>query len=149
MKTPRQVTLDWLGLQRAFERFDPSWDGEPLPYLNIRTGQISYFGAEEGVDLADTLDFDRHVAVTLPEPCLADRHARMRAFAAAAEADLCARLRHALAQHRPVARFYEVLEAHPAAYARWQRGELPRVRDLIREWLRAEALQVRDEPPWD
>ena len=149
MKSPRPVEIDWIALQRAFERFDPTWEDEPLPYLNLRTGKISYFGEEEGVDFAETLDFDQHIALTLSPQDLTERHARMRAFAAAVpEADLSARLRRALSEEGGVGRFYEILSEHPTLCARWERVEGPRVRELLVKWLESELLAVKNDPPW-
>jgi hypothetical protein len=150
MRRLRRVSIDWFGLQRAFERFDPSWEREPLPYLNVRTGQVAYFGAEEGMDVADTLDFERHVALSVSQQSLSERHARMRAFAAAiAEPDLSARLREVLSGEGCVNGFYRVLEGHPPLLSRWRRVEAPRVRELITDWLRSEALQPENAPPWE
>ncbi len=149
MKRPRQVEVDWLGLKRAFERFDPTWDGGPLPYLNLRTGLLCYFGEVEGVDLADTLDFDRHVAVWLSAQVGVERHARMRAFVATVgEADLSERLRLVLAQEDGVGGFYRILAENPTVAQRWQRVESPRVQEQIDEWLEAEQLQPSNLPPW-
>lgn len=151
MKNPRlmDVEIDWLALQRAFERFDPSWDGEPLPYLNLRTGKVAYFGAEEGVDIADTLDFERHLALTLPDEAIEERRARMRAFVATVpDLSLSQRLREALQSPGGVTTFYEILIDHPAHLARWERVEAPRVRDVINGWVLSEQLQARNAPPW-
>jgi hypothetical protein len=151
MKNPRlvEIEIDWLALQRAFERFDPTWDGEPLPYLNLRTGKVAYFGADEGLDIADTLDFERHIALTLPDQVLTERHARMRAFLATLpDVDLSGTLRRALDEKGGVTTFYEILIDHQKHYERWQSIEAPRVRDVIDRWVQAEQLQPRNVPPW-
>lgn len=149
MRRPQQVEIDWLELKRAFERLDPSWEAGPLPYLNLRTGKITYFGEAEGLDLADTLDFDLHAAVVVPTQVLSDRQARMRAFAATvAEPELSARLRDATLQEGGVAMFYDILSQYPAISTRWRRSEDPRIHELINDWLRFEQLTIRNPPPW-
>ena len=76
MKRPRRVDIDWPDLMRAFERFDPTWEDAPLPYLNLRTGRVSYFGLNQDVDYLDTLDFDRYVALSLPSEFPPERRAQ-------------------------------------------------------------------------
>lgn len=149
MRRPQKVEVDWLDLLRAFERLDPSWDSGPLPYLNLRTGKVTYFGESVGVDLADTLDFDRHAAIVLSYQALSDRQARMRAFAATvAEPELSARLRDALQRPGGVALFHDLLSQNPSISARWRRSEDPRLHELIAEWLRFEQLTTHNLPPW-
>lgn len=148
MKKPRSVRIDWESLRRAFERYDP--DGIPLPYLNLRTGRVTFFGEGQDLDLADTLDFDRHVAVHLPPHTVSERHARMRAFAATvAEPALSERLREALSREGGIGTFYDILREHPSAADRWRRQETPRIHEAISEWIRAEQLIPDTHPPWN
>lgn len=149
MRNPRVVAIDWVALQRAFERLDATCEGEPHPYLNLRTGKVAYFGANECTNLSDTLDLDRHVALTLSDQALRDRHARLRAFIATVpEPELSLRLREALSQQGGIGTFYDILLEHPHHHARWQRAEAPRLYALIEEWLRSEGLEGLTAPPW-
>ena len=149
MKRPRRVDIDWPDLMRAFERFDPTYEDEPLPYLNLRSGKVSYFGLNQDVDYLDTLDFDRYVALSLPSEFPPERRARMRAFAATvAQQSLSELLREALAASRGVLRFYETLEGHPSELARWRRAEGPRTQDILDAWVLAENLIVQRPAPW-
>ncbi len=100
-------------------------------------------------ELADTLDFDRHVALHVTPQMMSERHARMRAFVATvAEPELSERLREALSQQGGVQGFYAILTEHPQVGTRWQRVESPRVQELIEEWLRSEQLIVSNRSPW-
>lgn len=148
MRRPRRVDIDWQDLRRAFERFDPTWEHEPLPYLNLRTGRVSYFGLNQDMDFLDTLDYDQYIALSVPPEYLSERRARMRAFAAAvADQDLSERLRQALTGDRGVARFYELLDQHQAQLARWLQAEAQRTQTVIDLWLQAERLVCPPGPP--
>lgn len=149
MRRPRRVDIDWQDLRRAFERFDPTWDEEPLPYLNLRTGRVSYFGLNQDVDFLDTLDYDQSIALSVPPEFLTERRARMRAFAAAvSEADLSERLRLALTNDRGVAHFYSLLDQHPAELSRWLRVESARTQAIIDLWVQTERLLCDKPAPW-
>lgn len=149
MRRSRRVDIDWPELQRAFERFDPTWEDAPLPYLNLRTGRVSYFGLNQDVDFLDTLDYDQYIALSVPVDYTGERRARMRAFAAAvAEHDLSERLRQALTAARAVAGFYELLDQHPGELARWLRAESQRTQAIIDQWVQSERLICVTRAPW-